>query len=55
MENLKRTLILVAVVLYVLSPLDFMPGILLDDLIVVIIGILQIRSSTPRTIETHEG
>lgn len=54
MDNIKRTLILIVVVLYVLSPLDFMPGILFDDLIAIIIGVCQIRSSTPRMIETQE-
>lgn len=55
MENLKKILILIAVALYVLSPLDFMPGLPFDDLMVVIIGIYQIRSSTPRMIDTQEG
>ena len=55
MENLKRTLILIVVALYVLSPLDFMPGLPFDDLVAIIIGISQIRSAAPKMIETHEG
>lgn len=55
MDNLKKALILIAVTLYVVSPVDFMPGLPFDDLVAIIIGISQIRSSTPRVIETHEG
>ncbi len=51
MENLKKTLILIAVTLYVLSPLDFMPGLLFDDLIVIIFGIWQIKGTAPKMIE----
>ncbi len=41
--NLKRVLVLVIAILYFISPLDLVPGILLDDLIFIAIGIYNLR------------
>ena len=41
--DLKRILILAALIIYIVSPVDFMPGIFLDDLVAVILAIHQVR------------
>ena len=41
--NLKRVLVLVIAILYFISPLDLVPGILLDDLLFLAISIYNLR------------
>ena len=39
-----KHVIIILVILYVLSPIDMLPGFLLDDLAVVILGLKEVRS-----------
>ena len=37
-DSTKRLILIVAVVIYVISPVDLMPGVPIDDIIVAVIG-----------------
>lgn len=39
MKNLLAGILLVATIAYVICPIDFMPGIVVDDLIVGLLGV----------------
>lgn len=39
MKNLLAGILLVATIVYVICPVDFMPGIVVDDLIVGLLGV----------------
>lgn len=45
-ERLKKILLSIIVLAYVLSPVDFMPGFIGDDVIVAIIGYLLNRKNS---------
>ncbi|MEF9974903.1 MAG: hypothetical protein RSC06_16045 [Clostridia bacterium] len=40
---MKKLLIFIALFVYVVSPIDFVPGVLIDDAIVVLVGVLASR------------
>lgn len=44
--NIKKILIIVIAVIYFISPVDLLPGILVDDLIVIIIGAYKALSDS---------
>ena len=37
-DALKRKVLLVAVIIYVISPIDLIPGVMIDDIIIAILG-----------------
>ena len=43
MSKFMKVFIVIAVVLYFVSPVDFMPGIAIDDTIVIALGILAVN------------
>ncbi len=43
--NLKRFLVLTLVFIYFVSPIDLLPGILLDDILVAIVGLAKLPAS----------
>lgn len=44
--DIKKILIIVIAVIYFISPVDLLPGILVDDLIVIIIGAYKALSDS---------
>lgn len=51
-DSTFKTLILIAVILYVVSPVDMWPG-LLDDIIVVILGAMARKSIAKREYDEY--
>jgi len=43
MSKFMKVLIVIAVAIYFVSPVDFMPGIAIDDIIVIALGVFAVN------------
>lgn len=49
MEKYKRALVIIAVLIYLVSPIDLVPGCPIDDIILIVLTVIKNRESVIET------
>lgn len=52
--NIKKALIIIIALLYLISPVDLMPGLLIDDLAIIAVGAITAFTSAGKPVEEQK-